>query len=81
MQVGVLLQRCMAIMFAISIPTIFLWFYAEQLLLMVGQQPKVSKMAGDFCKWSVPGLWGLFMCMSLRQSLSHWPRSYCDIVG
>ena len=53
----------MAIMLTISIPTAFLWLYAEELLLLVGQNPKVSKMAGDFCKWSIPGLWGLFLCM------------------
>lgn len=68
-QVGILLQRCVAIMMVVSIPTIFLWFYAEQLLLMVGQNPKVSAMAGDFCKWSVPGLWGLFLYEPLKKYL------------
>eukprot|EP01135_Chromosphaera_perkinsii_P002714 Nk52_evm82s226 gene=Nk52_evmTU82s226 len=69
MMLGVILQRGMLILLAASVPVACSWFWAEPLLLMLGQKPIIAKMSGDFCIHFLPGLFPLFMYEVVKKYL------------
>jgi multidrug resistance protein, MATE family len=54
--IGIVFQNCMVICTLLSIPITIAWMFTEDLLLLLGQGEAVSKLAGDFTKWSIPGV-------------------------
>eukprot|EP00126_Sphaerothecum_destruens_P012421 Sdes_comp21302_c0_seq1m19944 len=66
---GVILQRGVLILFAASIPVAASWFWAEEILLMLGQKPVIARMSGDFCINFLPGLFPLFMYEVIKKYL------------
>ena len=55
-RVGLLLQRQLLMNWLLCIPIAAVWFYTEEILLALGQPPRVSHFAGEFVKWQLPGL-------------------------
>ncbi|KAJ3343511.1 hypothetical protein HDU93_008170 [Gonapodya sp. JEL0774] len=70
---GVILQRGMLLMVFISAPLGFFWFHVEKVLLLLGQDPEVSRLAGRFCIFLLPGLLPVlwFECL----------KKYCQAMG
>ena len=53
---GVYLNRGRFIQLAFSVPLCSLTFiYAEKLLLLIGQDPEVSRYAAEYMRWNLPG--------------------------
>jgi Na+-driven multidrug efflux pump len=40
----------------LCVPISLCWFWTEEILLALGQPPRVSQFAGDFVRWQLPGL-------------------------
>ena len=63
------LQRGLVVSFIFCIPISLLWLNAESMLLLLGQSPKIAQLAGTYCKWSIPGLYPMFVNECLRRYL------------
>jgi MATE family multidrug resistance protein len=55
-RVGLLLQRQLLMNWVLCVPIACIWFWTEELLLALGQPPRVSAFAGQFVRWQLPGL-------------------------
>ncbi|KAI8051287.1 mate-domain-containing protein [Syncephalis plumigaleata] len=62
---GVYLQRAMLILLVMSVPIGFIWWFAEGILLALGQSPELSALSSLFIRWSLPSLvpYLMFECM------------------
>lgn len=54
--IGIVFQNCMVICTLLSVPIAIAWWFTEPLLLLLGQGAESSKLAGEFTKWSIPGV-------------------------
>ncbi|CAH8382844.1 unnamed protein product [Eruca vesicaria subsp. sativa] len=58
---------------ASNIPICFLisilWFYIEKLLVSIGQDPDISRVAGSYAFWLIPGLFGQAIVIPLTRYL------------
>ncbi|KDQ06320.1 hypothetical protein BOTBODRAFT_39663 [Botryobasidium botryosum FD-172 SS1] len=50
--VGLWSQRMMVVISATIIPILIVWHKAEPILLLLGQEPEVARLAGLYLKWS-----------------------------
>ena len=64
-----ILQRGLLILNISAIPMLVMWFYCEKLLLLVGQDPHTSKLAGDFVYVYSPGLPAMLSYEPLKKYL------------
>lgn len=53
---GVHLQRAILVLLLVSIPLAFIWANAEQILLILGQDPHISAEAGLFSRYMIPSI-------------------------
>ncbi|RKP24916.1 mate-domain-containing protein [Syncephalis pseudoplumigaleata] len=62
---GVYLQRAMLILLVMSVPIAVIWWFAEGILLALGQNPELSALSSLFIRWSLPSLipYLMFECM------------------
>ncbi|RKO84704.1 mate-domain-containing protein, partial [Blyttiomyces helicus] len=51
------LQRALVVMLFLSFPIAILWCFAEQLLLLLGQDPEIARMSGIFARYALGGLY------------------------
>ena len=63
------LQRGLIVSFIFCIPISLLWLNAEIVFLFLGQSPVIAKLAGTYCRWSIPGLYPMFINECLRRYL------------
>jgi MATE family multidrug resistance protein len=63
------LQRGLVVSFLVCVPISCLWFFAEPVFLLFGQQKEISNLAGTFARWMIPGLYPLFVNECLRRYL------------
>lgn len=54
-EVGVHLQRAILILTVLFIPIAGLWWWAEPVLLLLGQEPELSRMSALFLRWLLIG--------------------------
>lgn len=64
---GFHLQRSLVIMFILSIPISILWLFTEPLLLLMGQSKDISKLAGLFTFYMIPGLFPYLVADCLKR--------------
>ncbi|KAJ3358412.1 hypothetical protein GGF32_000432 [Allomyces javanicus] len=55
-QAGIFLQRAILINVLLAIPISVVWIFAEPLLVLLGQEPELAYMAGNYIKLMLPGL-------------------------
>ena len=65
--VGIILQQCLLILHVIAVPVALLWFFAEDILLAFNQDPAVAHLAGQYCRYLIPGLPALFAFEALKK--------------
>lgn len=53
---GCHLQRSIVVMAIITVPILVLWSYTESILILLGQDPEISRLSGTFIKYLSPGL-------------------------
>jgi multidrug resistance protein, MATE family len=60
------LQRAIVVEFLVSIPISILWCFTEPLLLLLGQDPEISRLSGEFARWMIPGLFPylIYQCVA-----------------
>ena len=63
------LQRSIVVMFLLSIPISLLWCFTTPLLLMVGQDPEISALAGKYTLFMIPALFPFLVGDCLRRYL------------
>ncbi|KAJ3127755.1 hypothetical protein HK098_005872 [Nowakowskiella sp. JEL0407] len=63
------LQRSIVIMALLSIPIATLWFYAQELLILLGQDPQVSYMAALYARYNIFGLFPLLVYECIKRYL------------
>lgn len=65
--VGLWSQRMLVVTAVTIIPVLMIWFNAESVLLLLGQDPEVAHLAGVYLKWASLGLPAYaFNCVSRR---------------
>ncbi|TFK22395.1 MATE efflux family protein [Coprinopsis marcescibilis] len=73
--VGLWCQRMAVVMAATLIPVSIIWFNAEEVLLLLKQDPEVAHLAATYLRWAILGLPAYtFDCISRRyfQSQGHF---------
>jgi MATE family multidrug resistance protein len=63
------LQRAIVIQALLSIPITLLWCYTEPLLLLLGQDPDISRLSGTFALYMIPGLFPYLCSQSIQKYL------------
>ncbi|KNC82299.1 hypothetical protein SARC_05418 [Sphaeroforma arctica JP610] len=61
------LQRTWLLLLVMSLPITFLWLCSYQVLTLVGVDSVIADQAADYCRFSLPGLWGMFLFESLKK--------------
>ncbi|CAG9460294.1 unnamed protein product [Pedinophyceae sp. YPF-701] len=54
---GIYLQRSLLIIFTISLPITIMWTQAERVLVFLGQEPALSRLAARYLLCMIPSLW------------------------
>ncbi|XP_078181318.1 protein DETOXIFICATION 19-like [Carex rostrata] len=82
---GIYLQSSLIISTAFCILVSLLWFFSEEILLLLQQQPEVAHMAGVYLKWLIPGLfaYGGIQCILrfLQTQTVVMPLVVCSLVA
>lgn len=52
---GVHMNRARVVVTLILVPAILLFFWIDSVLISLGQDPAISKIARDYCVWTIPG--------------------------
>uniref|UniRef100_A0A7N0UX74 Protein DETOXIFICATION n=2 Tax=Kalanchoe fedtschenkoi TaxID=63787 RepID=A0A7N0UX74_KALFE len=62
---GIQMQKAMLILTVVGVPIAGMWAKTEQILVLVGQDPQISKVAGHYIQFLIPGLfaYGLLQCL------------------
>ncbi|ELU04320.1 hypothetical protein CAPTEDRAFT_117091 [Capitella teleta] len=68
--IGVLLQRALAIHVLLLLAMCVLYVNMEQLLLLIGQNPEISRLTADYMLVSIPGLFFLFLYTILKKYIT-----------
>lgn len=63
------LQRAFLVMLLLSLPISILWLYAENIFLVLGQDPTISALAGEFSAYMIIGLFPNFVNECLKRYL------------
>ncbi|XP_038687660.1 protein DETOXIFICATION 16-like [Tripterygium wilfordii] len=63
---GIHLQRAMFVLLLVSLPLSIIWAYTEPILNVLGQDPDISREAGAYAQFMIPGLFAvaLIQCIS-----------------
>ncbi|XP_042512345.1 protein DETOXIFICATION 19-like isoform X1 [Macadamia integrifolia] len=81
---GIYLQSSIIIAFFFSLIVSVLWFYSEPILILLHQEPPVSKMAALYMKHLIPGLfaYGFLQCILrfLQTQTVIIPLVVCSVV-
>jgi MATE family multidrug resistance protein len=68
--VGVALQRCLLLYAAVCLAVSAFWLAGvEPLLVATGQDPQVARLAAEYMRLLVPGLWGSALNFALQKFL------------
>lgn len=70
---GITLQRCMLVLLLTSIPIACVWWNVEKVLLCMGQDPAIAKLAKQYLRYLLPDLFATAIVSPLRIFL----RSQC----
>nr|XP_043621494.1 protein DETOXIFICATION 17-like [Erigeron canadensis] len=62
---GIHMQRAMIVLSSVSLPLAVMWFYAENLLVFLRQDPEISAEAGLYARYLIPCLFAdaLLQCL------------------
>ena len=63
------LQRSIFVMFLLCFPIAPVWFFSERIFLFLGQDPIISKIAGEFTTFMLIGLFPYFVNECLKRYL------------
>jgi MATE family multidrug resistance protein len=66
---GKTLQRGIIVSSILCLPIGLLWYYCSSILVLLGQDPYISELAGTFTRWMIPGLFPLFLSEMLKRYL------------
>jgi len=66
---GCYLNRARIVISILFIPIFFVLFFAENFLLLIKQNPIFSRIAGEFCRGVLPGLWFLLQSEAQKRFL------------
>ena len=67
-KVAEMLQLALWVNWAVCIPISILWWNAEAILIVLGQDPSVSSAAGDYIRWLIPFIW----CFAAQGAFNAW---------
>eukprot|EP01134_Creolimax_fragrantissima_P002238 CFRG2238T1 len=65
---GIHLQRSWLLLLFTSLPAMFLWLVSEEMFTAIGVDSVIADQAADFCRFSIPGLWGMFLYETLKKT-------------
>ncbi|KAI8339611.1 mate-domain-containing protein [Chlamydoabsidia padenii] len=66
---GIILQRSILIMGVFCIPVSVVWYHAETILVMMGQDPNLASLAQVYVNWSLPVLMPMMISTAIRRFL------------
>ncbi|TVT97438.1 hypothetical protein EJB05_57319, partial [Eragrostis curvula] len=66
---GLQTYRAMVTLLIVSIPVSLLWAFMGKLLILIGQDPLISKEAGRYIAWLIPGLFAYAISQPLAKFL------------
>ncbi|KAL6848630.1 hypothetical protein ACP4OV_021213 [Aristida adscensionis] len=68
-KLGLQTYRAIVTLTAVSIPISLLWVFIGKLLILIGQDPLISKEAGRYIAWLIPGLFAYAVSQPLTKFL------------
>ena len=67
--VSIHLQRCIVLLWLVYVPVALMWVYVEPILLLLGQEPRLSRDVQAFLRVLVAGAPGYIAFESLKKYL------------
>ena len=67
--VGLHVQRCLAFMSLLFVPIVGIWWNAEQVFLLLRQDPIIAKLAGEYVRWMILAAPAFALFESLKKML------------
>ncbi|KAL5978683.1 hypothetical protein ACLOJK_029800 [Asimina triloba] len=81
---GIYLQSSIIITFFFSVIVSVVWFYSEPILILLGQEPEIARMAGLYMRYLIPALfaYGFLQCLLrfLQTQSVVLPLVICSLV-
>jgi len=68
-KLGMHTYRAIVTLIVVSIPISLLWVFIAKLLILIGQDPLISKEAGRYIVWLIPGLFAYAISQPLTKFL------------
>lgn len=65
--VGLHVQRCLVFLSLLALPILAVWWFADKVFLLLGQDPAVALLAGRFVQWMILGLPAFAVFESLKK--------------
>jgi len=78
--VGIVLQNALFSLTFFSIPVMFLWFFTEDVLILMGQNPELASMCGIYSRILLPSLWPLLYYQALQRYLQVQGNVYPALI-
>ncbi|SAM02654.1 hypothetical protein [Absidia glauca] len=66
---GIILQRSILIIGTFCVPVAVVWYHAEEILIMMGQDPKLASMAQVYANWSILVIMPMMISTAIRRFL------------
>jgi len=66
---GVQFNRGRIIVSILFIPIMFIFFFGDNILIAVDQDPYISKISRDYVVWAIPGLYAIIQFDSRKRYL------------
>ncbi|KAI8340492.1 mate-domain-containing protein [Chlamydoabsidia padenii] len=67
--VGLHVQRCLVFLSLLSLPIACTWWFAQDIFVLLRQEPQVALLAGRFVRWMIPALPAFALFESLKKML------------
>ena len=77
---GLLFNRGRFIVTLVMIPLVFLYAFADSILIGLGQDPAVSAVAKTFVCIMLPGIWAMGQFDATKKFLSSQQISYIPVI-
>ncbi|CAN8244560.1 unnamed protein product [Cochlearia groenlandica] len=81
---GIQMQRAMFVLTLLSVPLSTIWFNTEHILIFLGQDKSIAKLAGSYARFMIPSIfaYGLLQCFNrfLQAQNNVFPVMFCSGV-
>ncbi|KAL9308033.1 putative multi antimicrobial extrusion protein [Arabidopsis thaliana] len=68
-KLGIFMQRAMFVLLILSVPLSIVWFYTEDILVLVHQNKSIARLAGSYARYMIPSIYAYALLQCLNRFL------------